>query len=110
MNDTETKPTMYGLLRTARESFKGRLDYDKDEADRAFTNDEPHDMISETADSCVPVYTYELMQLAAVEHPTSWLQFLCHRDITGAASYHMAVYCPDCWPIIINDNTEAARC
>jgi len=42
--------------------------------------------------------------VAAVEHPTSWLQFLAHKDISNEPSYHMAVYCTDCWPIILNEN------
>ncbi len=54
------------LLKDSRDDFDEAIDY-FDEQERAdfFEQDEPHDLIFERADSMVPIYTADLMQLAA---------------------------------------------
>lgn len=53
---------MFNLLKDARQELRERLeDWGEDD----FEQDEPHDIIHEIADSNVPVYTSDLMQLAA---------------------------------------------
>ena len=62
MNDTKT--TMSDILRNAEDDFMDRWENYRDE----FYQGEPHDVIHEIADSSVPVYTGELMELAAQDN------------------------------------------
>ncbi|KKK84065.1 hypothetical protein LCGC14_2787120 [marine sediment metagenome] len=50
--------SLYEIIKLAREELRGRAKDNKDET-------EPHDSIHEIADSSVPVYTGDLLQLAA---------------------------------------------
>lgn len=53
---------MFDILRGARQELR---EYLEDWTEDDFEQDEPHDIIHEIADSNVPVYTSDLMQLAA---------------------------------------------
>ena len=57
---------MHEILKDARESLKESLEYNAelDDGEVYFSNDD-HDTIFEVADSSVPIYTGDLMQLAA---------------------------------------------
>ena len=51
---------MYTIIKDAQETLKEFIENGTD-----FYNDEPHDVISEIADSAVPVYTATLLEIAS---------------------------------------------
>ena len=59
------RATMYGLLQVTRESFREAVEYGHDLEEQMDILRDPGDTVSEVADSSVPVYTGDLMQLAA---------------------------------------------
>ena len=61
----ECDKTIDDVKESARESFLDALEYENFESFSDLKAFEPHDMIFETADSSVPVYTYDLLTIAA---------------------------------------------
>lgn len=55
---TEQETTLYDIAKTAREELREWASDNPDE-------DEPHDAITEIADGSVPIYTHDLLSLAA---------------------------------------------
>lgn len=62
MSDTHVSD----LLALARSELRDRWTNYRD--DFGPSHDEPHDVIHEIADGCVPVYTWELLQLASEDN------------------------------------------
>lgn len=57
--------TLRELLSDSVDELDEHLTYDEEELAAAIERDEPHDIIHEVADGQVPIYTYDLMTLAA---------------------------------------------